>query len=162
MKILIKFLLSIPLVLAANDLDLLYDDSQVAIIEINMDPEGLIWMYDHVQSDSMHLSTVHFSNAFIDETIENVGFRTQGQYLPRCPEKIIQALLSIRLNRDANFMIVEKLNLNGEHNDPSIIRSKIAWDHYRKTGMATTRAAHCAVYINDVYYGTLHLHRTYR
>ena len=78
MKITIKLLLLLPLILTANDLDLLYDDSQVAIIEVTMEPEGLIWMYDHVQSDSMHLSTVHFSNAFIDETIENVGFRLRG------------------------------------------------------------------------------------
>ena len=152
MKNLIKFLLSIPLVLAANDLDLLYDDSQVAIIEINMDPEGLIWMYDHVQSDSMHLSTVHFSNAFIDETIENVGFRLRGNTSRDAQKKSFKLSFNT-FEPGRKFYDVEKLNLNGEHNDPSIIRSKIAWDHYRKTGMATTRAAHCAVYINDVYYG---------
>mgnify|MGYP002640874076 CR=1 FL=1 len=152
MKNLIKFLLSIPLVLAANDLDLLYDDSQVAIIEINMDPEGLIWMYDHVQSDSMHLSTVHFSNAFIDETIENVGFRLRGNTSRDAQKKSFKLSFNT-FEPGRKFYDVEKLNLNGEHNDPSIIRSKIAWDHYQKNGMATTRAAHCAVYINEVYYG---------
>ena len=138
--------------LSASDLDLLYDDSQVAIIEISMDSEGLIWMYDHVQSDSMHLATVHFTNAFIDETIENVGFRLRGNTSRNAQKKSFKLSFNT-FEPGRKFYDVEKLNLNGEHNDPSIIRSKIAWDHYQQTGLATTRAAHCAVYINDVYYG---------
>ena len=152
MQISIRLLLLLPLILTANDLDLLYDDSQVAIIEITMEPEGLIWMYDHVQSDSMHLSTVHFSNAFIDETIENVGFRLRGNTSRNAQKKSFKLSFNT-FEPGRKFYDVEKLNLNGEHNDPSIMRSKIAWDHYQKNGMATTRAAHCAVYINDVYYG---------
>ena len=152
MKFTIGIMLFLPLLLAANDLDLLYDDSQVAIIEISMDPEGLIWMYDHVQSDSMHLSTVHFTNAYIDETIENVGFRLRGNTSRNAQKKSFKLSFNT-FEPGRKFYDVEKLNLNGEHNDPSIIRSKIAWDHYQQTGLATTRAAHCAVYINDIYYG---------
>ena len=51
------------------------------------------------------------------------------------------------------FYGVDKLNLNGEHNDPSIIRSKLCWDQFQKIGMISTRAAHTEVYINDKYYG---------
>jgi len=138
--------------LSASDLDLLYDDSQVAIIEITMDPEGLTWMYDHVHSDSLHLSTVHYSNAYIDEIIENVGFRLRGN-TSRDSQKKSFKLSFNSFEPGRKFYDVEKLNLNGEHNDPSIMRSKIAWDYYQQTGMATTRAAHCAVYINDIYYG---------
>ncbi len=36
---------------------------------------------------------------------------------------------------------VEKLNLNGEHNDPSIIRSKLCWDIFNEIGMTACRAA---------------------
>jgi spore coat protein H len=152
MKFPIRVLLLLPLCLAANDLDLLYDDSQVAIIEITMDPEGLIWMYENVHSDSMHLATVHFTNAFIDETIENVGFRLRGNTSRDARKKSFKLSFNT-FEPGRKFYDVEKLNLNGEHNDPSIIRSKIAWDHYQKNGMATTRASHCAVYINDIYYG---------
>jgi len=126
--------------LSGSDLDLLYDDSQVAIIEISMNPEGLIWMYEHVQSDSMHLATVHFTNAFIDETIENVGFRLRGNTSRDAQKKSFKLSFNT-FEPGRKFYDVEKLNLNGEHNDPSIIRSKIAWDHYEQTGLATTRAA---------------------
>ena len=52
-----------------------------------------------------------------------------------------------------DFYGVEKLNLNGEHNDPSIVRSKICWDLYQKFGIVSSRAAHAEVYINNEYYG---------
>lgn len=58
MRILLTFLL--PLTLLANDLDLLYDDSQVAVIEITMDPSGLVWMYENPESDSMHFAPEDF------------------------------------------------------------------------------------------------------
>jgi len=138
--------------LFASDLDLLYDDSQVAIIHITMDPAGLVWMMENINSDSMHLATLHFQNAHIDETIENVGIRLRGNTSRQAAKKSFKLSFNT-FEPGRKFYDVEKLNLNGEHNDPSIIRSKIAWDHYQKTGMAASRAAHSAVYINDVYYG---------
>ena len=141
-----------PLSLLSSDLDLLYDDSEVAVIDITMDPAALTWMYEHINSDSMHVATVHFSNAHIDEEIENVGIRLRGNTSRESAKKSFKLSFNT-FEPGRKFYDVEKLNLNGEHNDPSIMRSKIAWDHYQKTGMPTTKAAHCAVYINDVYYG---------
>ena len=152
MSYILAVLLLLPLAGLGDDLDLLYDDSQVAIIEITVDPLALVWMYDHVQSDSLHPSTVHFTNAYIDETIENVGFRLRGN-TSRNAEKKSFKLSFNSFVPGRKFYDVEKLNLNGEHNDPSIIRSKIAWDHYGQTSLSAPRAAHCAVYINEVYYG---------
>jgi len=45
------------------------------------------------------------------------------------------------------------MNLNGEHNDPSIIRSKLCWDIFQDIGTIASHAAHAAVYINKEYYG---------
>jgi len=136
----------------ASNLDLLYDDSQVAIVEINLAPDSMEWMYDHVHSDSMHLASLHFTNTYIDETVENVGFRLRGNTSRDSQKKSFKVSFNSFV-AGRKFYDVEKLNINGEHNDPSIMRSKISWDHYEKTGMASTRAAHCALYINDVYYG---------
>ena len=136
----------------ASDLDLLYDDSQVAIIEITMDPMDLQWMYEHVQSDSLHPATIHFSNAFIDETHEQVGIRIRGNTSRNAAKKSFKISFNTFVP-GRKFYDVEKLNLNGEHNDPSIMRSKLAWDFYAKTGLETTRAAHCALYINEIFYG---------
>jgi len=43
-----------------------YDDSEMAIIEITVDPEDLIWIYENINSDSFHPATIHFQNGFID------------------------------------------------------------------------------------------------
>jgi hypothetical protein len=45
------------------------------------------------------------------------------------------------------------MNLNGEHNDPSIIRSKLCWDLLRDFDIPGSRSSHVRVYINDNYYG---------
>ena len=148
----IPLLILLPLCLLSSDLDLLYDDSEVAIIEVMLDPEAVVYMYENVHSDSMHLATVHFTNAYIDETIEDVGFRLRGNTSRNSQKKSFKVSFNTFVP-GRKFYNVEKLNLNGEHNDPSIMRSKISWDLYQKVNIPTTRAAHCAVYINDVYYG---------
>jgi len=122
------------------------------VIRIEVAEEDLDWIYENVQSDSLHPATVHFKNALIDETIEDVGFRIRGN-TSRVSQKKSFKLSFNTFVPGREFYDVDKLNLNGEHNDPSIIRSKLAWDHYGTIGMVAPRAAHCAVYINDVYYG---------
>ena len=70
--------LTITGVLDADDSWKIYDDTQVAVINVSADPADLSWMYNNVESDSMHLAIVHFKNAWIDETIDSVGFRLRG------------------------------------------------------------------------------------
>lgn len=143
-----------PNAFADDDSWMLFDDSQVAVVEITIDPASLAWMYDpaNLQSDSMHVAAVHFSNAYIDETIEEVGMRLRGNTSRDAAKKSFK--LSFNTFVDGReFYDVDKLNLNGEHNDPSVIRSKLCWDLYREIGMTASRAAHADVYINGNYYG---------
>ena len=130
----------------------LYDDSEVAVIEIEMDPLDLQWMYENVASDSIHPCTVLFQNAYIDETVYDVGIRLRGN-TSRYAEKKSFKLSFNTFVQGREFYDVDKLNLNGEHNDPSIIRSKLSWDFYQKLGMSAPRAAHAAIFINGVYHG---------
>jgi CotH kinase protein/Lamin Tail Domain/FlgD Ig-like domain len=130
----------------------IYDDSEVAIIKITMDENDLQFMYDNPERDSMHVSQVHFNNAFIDEFIDSVGIRIRGNTSRSSHKKSIKLSFNTFI-KGRKFYSLEKLNLNGEHNDPSIVRSKLCWDFYNGIGMVSTRATHAAVYINDKYYG---------
>ncbi len=56
----------------------IYDDSEVARIDITVDPEDLTWMYSHPGSDSMHVAAISFQNALINETVDSIGFRIRG------------------------------------------------------------------------------------
>jgi len=149
------FLLTIATIAHAQTTDeswKLYDDSEVATITISIDPENLEWIYNNVQSDSLHITSIHFKNKWIDETVDSVGFRLRGNTSRDAQKKSFKISFNSFIS-GRKFYNVEKLNLNGEHNDPSIIRSKLAWDLYENIGMNTTRASHIAVYINDEYYG---------
>ena len=56
----------------------IYDDSTVGRVDITVDSTALIWMYNNVESDSLHMAEIHFDNNNINETVENVGFRLRG------------------------------------------------------------------------------------
>lgn len=130
----------------------LYNDTQVAVIQITMDQTALDYMFANVNSDSIHYARVHFRNKYIDETIDSVGIRLRGNTSRDSKKKSFKLEFNGFI-KGRDFYDVENLNLNGEHNDPSIIRSKLVWDLYSKIGMNASRASHAAVYINGNYYG---------
>jgi len=132
----------------------LYDDSRVAIVNITIDPASLDWIYtwENRKSDSLHIASIHFQNAFIDETVESVGFRLRGNTSRDSQKKSFKVSFNTFVP-GRQFYGVDKLNLNGEHNDPSIIRSKLCWDIFQSIGIISSRAAHAAIYINGDYYG---------
>ena len=130
----------------------IYDDAEIAIIHISIETESLNWMYDNVQSDSLHIATVQFQNSYINEMVDSVGFRIRGNTSRNSEKKSFK----IDFNHfvpGRQFYNIEKLNLNGEHNDPSIIRSKLCLDLFQEIGMVSSRASHAKLFINDEYYG---------
>ncbi|MCP6725794.1 CotH kinase family protein, partial [Klebsiella pneumoniae] len=48
---------------------------------------------------------------------------------------------------------LEKLNVNGEHNDPTISRTVLGWGVFAAGGAVGPRAAHTTLTINGAYYG---------
>ncbi len=135
-----------------SETGLLYDDSQVAVINITMDPAGFTWMMENPRIDSLHLCTLHFKNAFIDSTVNDVGIRIRGNTSRDAAKKSLKISFNNFVS-GREFYGVDKLNLNGEHNDPSIARSKLSWDIYSATKTKASIAAHAAVYINDTFMG---------
>src|SRR3989337_4138626 len=103
----------------------IYDDSHVARVDITIDPSSLQWIYNNVQSDSEHVATFHFKNNWIDETVDSIGFRLRGNTSRDSKKKSFKVSFNTFI-KGRDFHNVEKLNLNGEHNDPSIIRRNFA------------------------------------
>lgn len=130
----------------------LYDDTEVMIIKVTMKSEDYSWMVSNPRIDSLHNCSITIKNKYIDTTVTDVGIRVRGN-TSRDSRK-----LSFKLSFDdfipgREFLGVDKLNLNGEHNDPSISRAKIAWDIFQIAGITASRASHTALYINDIYQG---------
>jgi hypothetical protein len=130
----------------------LYDDTHIAKINITIDPNVLNWIYNNVQSDSEHYASIHFQNNWINETVDSVGFRLRGNTSRNAKKKSFKISFNTFIS-GREFYGVDKLNLNGEHNDPSIIRSKLSFDQYKNIGHRASRSNHIEVYINNKYYG---------
>ncbi|MBK7104658.1 MAG: CotH kinase family protein [Ignavibacteriae bacterium] len=129
-----------------------YDDTEVAVINITMDSNDLQFMYDNPNFDSVHVANFNFKNAFIDETIDSIGISIRGNTSRESAKKSFKIEFN-EFIKGRKFYSIEEMNLNGEHNDPSISRSKICWDFFNSIGLISSRASFAALYINGNYYG---------
>lgn len=130
----------------------IFSDSTVARIDIIIDPSAIAYMYQDVESDSEHYAVFRFRNSFIDETVDSIGFRLRGNTSRHAQKKSFKVSFNTFVP-GREFYGLDKMNLNGEHNDPSIIRSKLCFDNFIKAGITASRANHIRVYINEKYYG---------
>ncbi len=132
----------------------LYIDSTVPRVDIFINPDTLDWLYQEENAESnieFHAAFV-FNNGTIRDSIYPVGFRLRGNTSRHSQKKSFKVSFNTFAS-GGKYYGVEKLNLNGEHNDPSVIRSKVCWDILRKWEIPAPRANHVEVYINNNYYG---------
>lgn len=130
----------------------LYIDTVVPRIDISINPDTLDWIYDHPDSDIEFHAIFVFNNGTIVDTINPVGFRLRGNTSRQSAKKSFKVSFNT-FTSGGKYYGVEKLNLNGEHNDPSIMRSKVMWDILRKMEVPAPRANHVQLYINGNYHG---------
>lgn len=145
-------LVSFPLRSQTDDSRHLYSDTSLVRVDVTIDPARLTWIYANTASDSEHPASVRIRTAWFDETVDSVGFRLRGNTSRDAKKKSFKISFNSFV-KGRQFHGVEKLNLNGEHNDPSIIRSKLCFDLYRDIGVPASRANHAMVFINGAYYG---------
>ncbi|MCF8262275.1 MAG: CotH kinase family protein [Melioribacteraceae bacterium] len=131
-----------------------FDDSQITEIRILVDSSIVEYLFDsrNAQSDSMHYCSISFKNRLINEKVDSVGIRLRGNTSRNSAKKSFKLSFNTFKN-GGEFYGLEKLNINGEHNDPSIVRAKLSWDLFEEIGMIAPRSNHVALYINNRYYG---------
>jgi hypothetical protein len=131
-----------------------YLDTSVATIRITIHPDSLalIYLRDSVESDHEYPAEFTFDNGIIQDSVSMIGFRLRGNTSRSAKKKSFKVSFNTFVSGRA-FHGFEKLNLNGEHNDPSIVRSKVCWDLFNTFGVAGSRANHARVFINNRYFG---------
>jgi hypothetical protein len=132
----------------------LYDDGVIPSLSITIDPDSLAAMYDpdSLESDYEYPANFVFDNGTLRDSVGLIGFRLRGNTSRFSAKKSFKVSFNTFVPGRKLYGI-EKLNLNGEHNDPSIIRAKLSWDLFRQAGVPAPRANHVRVYINGTYYG---------
>lgn len=98
-----------------------------------------------------HASFV-FDNGQIRDTVENVGMKIRGNTSVGAEKKSFRVSFNT-YEPGRKWHGLDKLNLNGSHNDPTVARAKASWDLLRWAGVPGPRSNHVKLYINNSYFG---------
>lgn len=92
-----------------------------------------------------------FDNGTVRDTVENIGFRLRGNTSRLADKKSFK--VSFNTFENQKYRGLQKMNLNGEHNDPSVSRARICWDILRWMELPGSRVNHVRLYVNGDYFG---------
>ena len=129
-----------------------FRDDVIPRIDIEIPQASLNAIYSDIWSYTEHKAIFIFDNGTVRDTLDDIGFRLRGNTSRNSQKKSFKVSFNTHV-AGRKYHNLEKLNLNGEHNDPSIIRSKLCWDILRNMEIPAPRANHVELYINNNYYG---------
>lgn len=139
------------LVHPANNDAFLQDE--VAAVYIQMAPSDLnLILTDSLYADHEFPATFRYLSTSIDETVTNVGFRLRGNTSRNSAKKSFKVSFN-EFVQGRKWKGVEKLNLNGEHNDVSIMRSRLCNQLLKYAELPAARTSYIRLYINNEYKG---------
>lgn len=136
--------------------DAVFADDSLPVVRITIDPADLAFLLNpaNQQSDAEFMARFEFESPHLSGVVDSVGFRLRGNTSRASAKKSFRVSFNA-FTPGGKFRGLEKLNLNGEHNDPSIMRAKLAWDLFGDANVPASRANHVALWINGTYYGLM-------
>lgn len=149
----IVFILCSSIAQAQKSSDWLFDDTVLSEVNIYIDATSLDTVLNEGNGRYYEFpATFIFSKGEEVDTVSNIGFRLRGNTSRASQKKSFKVSFNT-FEKGREYRGLEKMNLNGEHNDPSIMRAKLSWDIFEKADVPAPRANHVKLYINDEYYG---------
>ena len=132
----------------------LFDDTVVPRIDVFVPQDSLDIMLTPGNFGSNHeyVSTCIIRKVEQIDTIHNVGLRLRGNTSRQASKKSFKLSFNT-YEKGRKFKGVEKLNLNGEHNDPSLARANMTWDIFAELEVPSARVNHVRLFINNEYKG---------
>jgi CotH kinase protein/Lamin Tail Domain len=130
----------------------LFDDAEVPRIDLTISESNLQSLYADPESNSEYYAVFTISRG--DSTVGplDVGLRFRGDTIRQKKKKSFRISFNA-FDSDDHLYGIEKMNLNAEVNDPSLIRSKLTWEMFRYLGVPSSRSNHVLLYINNSFYG---------
>jgi spore coat protein CotH len=132
----------------------LFKDDVIPSIYITLPSDSLdeILKYENRNSDYHYHASFVFDNGAVRDSLNDIGFRLRGNTSRKAAKKSFKISFN-EYTSGQKYRGVEKLNVNGEHNDPSICRSKLCFDFLDYLNVPASRTNHVKLYLNDVYFG---------
>ena len=127
---------------------------EVATVRLTLASEDLDFILnpDNAYSNIEWPGTFVYESSLGMDTVTNVGIRLRGNTSRTAGKKSFKVSFN-SFTPGAKWNGLEKLNLNGNHNDPSMLRARMVWDYMREQGYVAPRISHVKLYINDEYRG---------
>ena len=127
-----------------------FPQDEVAIIRITIHPDTLPILLEQGQEGIEHefRANFRFETSNFSQTIQNIGFRLRGNTSLNAAKKSFKISFNTFI-QGARWQGLEKINLNGSHNDPTRIRTKLCWEMLRNAGLPAARTAMVQLFIND-------------
>ena len=125
-----------------------FNDSELLQITVTVDPADLQTMLNNPFDNTYYPCSVHLFSSEVDAVIEDVAIRPRGN----TSRSAVKKSWKLKFNEfvpGREVFGLEKLNLNGHQNDPSVVRGKLGWDVYNQFGVPSPRASMARVIIND-------------
>ena len=134
--------------------DELFSESLNHEIYIDIDPDSLAVLLAPENRDSNHeyMVSMTYTNDTASYRLDSIGFRLRGNTSRGAQKKSFKISINSFI-KGRKFLGVEKLNINGQQNDPSIARSKISSILSNQLGIPSMQVGHTRLYINGMYWG---------
>jgi spore coat protein H len=129
-----------------------FNQNEVGIINVYLPTDSLDQMILEESDEHEYECTYLFANSELIDTLENVAIRLRGNTSLVADKKSFQISFN-SFSSGGDWQNLEKINLIGQQNDPSLLRSKLCHDAYRSLNVASARTAFARLYINDQYRG---------
>jgi hypothetical protein len=128
--------------------------NEVASIYIDVDPTNLALMLhpDSLESNHEYPAQFKYVSSVLVDSVDNIGFRLRGNTSRFAEKKSFKVSMNSFI-QGQKWLGLEKLNLNGEHNDPSILRSFLSASLLREQNVISSRNSYVRLYINGEYKG---------
>lgn len=130
-----------------------FNDQIVPRIDIKINVDSLQDMLSQENEENTHEYPADFiwNDGVNKDTVKNIGFRLRGNTSRQSQKKSFK--VKFDKFKGIKYEGLSEMNLNGEHNDPSIIRSKLVWDLMSMAEIEAPRSNHVQLYINGEYRG---------
>lgn len=139
-------------ILAFGQKGSLFDDSKVSTIHITIPPDSLKYIMENVLSDHYFMARFVFDDGVKQDTVDSIGFRLRGNTSRYSRKKSFKISFNEYV-QGRRYQEVKKINLNGSHNDPTMIREKLFYEVWKRAGFVERRTSFVKLFINGIYYG---------
>ncbi|MFA7273645.1 MAG: CotH kinase family protein [Crocinitomicaceae bacterium] len=128
--------------------------SELAEVHIIIDPDSLQYLFlpDSLESNHEYPATFKYITSTGVDSVANVGFRLRGNTSRYSAKKSFKISFNT-FNTGSRWNDLKKMNLNGEHNDPSILRSWLSNTLLSENQIIAIRNSYVKLFINGEYKG---------